>query len=184
MKEFRCLVVARHPPRALAAAVRDRICEVAPALEQVERITTRARVEQPEGAVSLVNEWRVNPDIPAALEGAITPEMLGWLDHAHWEPDLSACKWRIEPFFMPDAIRCEGLTRFEAAMGGRGVRATFEGRLDIDPSALSSVPLAWRAPASLGVEFLIGTLIPRNFRKTMDAVAALLESELQPVKAP
>jgi len=67
-------------------------------------------------------------------------------------------------------------------MGGRGTRAVFEGRLDIDPSAMSNIPMVWRAPASLGVEMLIGTIIPQNFRKTANAVAALLEA--QPISTP
>ena len=184
MKEFRCLVGVRHPPRPLAAAVRDRICRIAPSLENVEKIETLSRVERPEGGSALVNEWRVNPDLPPGLDGFITPDMLGWLDHAEWSADLTRCEWRIEPFFMAEAIHCKGSTRFEEAMGGRGSRATFEGQLDIAPAALASLQPAWRAPASLAVEFVIGTLIPRNFRKTVEAVADLLETEAQPTSAP
>jgi hypothetical protein len=69
-------------------------------------------------------------------------------------------------------------------MGGRGSRAIFEGQLDIDPSALGALQPAWRAPASLAVEMLIGTIIPKNFRKTVEAVAGLLEMERQPISAP
>ncbi|MBX3484889.1 hypothetical protein [Phenylobacterium sp.] len=184
MKDFRCLVGVRQPARPLAAAVRDRIGQVAGQLEQVEHIVTVSRLDRPDGGVALVNEWRVNPDVPPALQHLVTPDMLGWLDHSEWEPGLGACRWRIEPFFMREAIRCDGVTRFEPAMGGRGARAAFEGRLDIDPSALSTVPMSWRAPASLAVEFLIGTLIPRNFRKTVEAVAGLLETGGQPTSAP
>lgn len=176
MKDFRCLVGVRHPPSALAGAVRDLICEIGPSLENVEQIATVSRVERPDGSTALVNEWRVNPALPAALDGIVTRDMLGWLDHAEWTSDLTECDWRVEPFFMGEAIRCRGATRFEPAMGGRGTRAVFEGQLDIDPSALASLQPAWRAPASLAVEFMIGTLIPRNFRKTVEAVSGLLEA--------
>ena len=184
MKTFRCLVGVRQPPQALAAAVRDRIPEIAAGLEGVERIATLSRTEREAGGTVLVNEWRVNPDLPPAARGFVTPEMLGWLDHADWRADVAGCDWRIETFFMPEAIRCSGSTRFEPAMGGRGSRATFEGALDIDPAALATLQPAWRAPASLAVEFLIGTLIPRNFRKTVEAVADLLEAEAQPLSVP
>jgi hypothetical protein len=184
MKDFRCLVGVRQPAVQLARAVRDQIALVAPLLENVERIVTVSRVERLDGGLALVNEWRVNPSVPAGLESLITPEMLGWLDHAEWTSDIGTCRWRVEPFFMRGAIRCEGVTRFESAMGGRGARATFEGRLDVDPAALSTVPTAWRAPASLALEFLVGTLIPSNFRKTVDAAAGLLAAESQPHSAP
>jgi hypothetical protein len=176
MKEFRCLVGLRHPPRAVAAAIRDLMPEVAPSLEHVEEIATIARVDHPDGAASLVNAWRVNPALPPALSTVLTRDKLGWLDHADWSSDLSACRWRIEPNFMDEAIDCQGVTRFEAAMGGRGARVVFEGRLDIDPAALCAIPIAWRGPASLAVEMLIGTIIPKNFRKTAEAIAVLLDA--------
>jgi hypothetical protein len=126
--------------------------------------------------VVLVNEWRVNPALPAALDGYVSKDKLGWLDHADWDDDLAICRWRIEPFFMGEAIDCRGATRFEAAMGGRGAKITFDGQLDIDPAALSSIPAAWRAPASIAVEMLIGTTIPRNFRKTIEVIDSLLRA--------
>jgi hypothetical protein len=184
MKGFRCLVGLRHPTRQVAGAVRDLMPELAPVLEHVERISTLARVDRPDGGAALVNEWRVNPALPPGLDGVVTRDMLGWQDHADWAADLSECRWRIEPYFMAEAIDCRGTTRFEPAMGGRGTRALFEGQLDIDPSALSSLQPAWRVPASLAVEFLIGTVIPKNFRKTVEAVAAMLEAEGQPTSAP
>ena len=82
MKDFRCLVGVRQPAVQLAHAVRDQIALVAPLLEHVERIVTVSRVERPDGGLTLVNEWRVNPSVPAGLESLITPDMLGWLDHA------------------------------------------------------------------------------------------------------
>ena len=175
MKTFHCLVGAKLPPERLAAGVRDLLPDIAPSLDQVDAITTMERVARPDGGCTLVNEWRVRPALPPGLEGLVTPEMLGWRDHAEWSADLRLCTWRIEPYFMADAIDCRGTTRFEPAMGGRGARAIFEGALDIDPSAMASIPMAWRAPASLGVELLIGALIPQNFRKTVNAVAALLD---------
>jgi hypothetical protein len=184
MKAFRCLVGLRHPPQRVALGVRDWMGEVGPTLENVEQVATLARLERPDGGAALVNEWRVNPPLPAALNGVVTREMMGWLDHAEWAGDLSACSWRIEPFFMSEAIDCRGATRFEPAMGGRGSRVTFEGRLDIDPAALAALPAVWRGPASLAVEMLIGTLIPKNFRTAVEAVGARLERAGQPTSAP
>jgi hypothetical protein len=174
MKAFHTLVGLRHPAGNIGAAIRDRLPEIASSLDDVETITTISRDERADGGMMLVNEWRVNPKLPSALSGVIAPDKLGWLDYADWSADLSQCRWRIEPFFLGDAIHCEGTTRIEPAMGGRGARATFEGRLIVDPEALSAVPPMWRKSATSAVELLVGTLIPKNFRKTTDAIAALL----------
>jgi hypothetical protein len=184
MKEFRCLVGLRYPPDRVALGVRDWMGEVGPRLENVEQVSTIVRVERPDGGTGLVNEWRVNPELPATLNGVVSRDMMGWLDHAEWAPDLTACEWRIEPFFMSEAIDCRGTTRFEPAMGARGSRVTFEGRLDIDPAALATLPAMWRGPASIAVEMLIGTLIPKNFRTAVEAVGGLLSTRDQPTSAP
>lgn len=175
MKSFRCLVGLRHPADRVAPAIRDRLADIAPDLDDVERINIVERQEQPDGGLLLVNEWRISPKLPAALQNYVTPDMLGWLDRAEWSADATLCRWRIEPYFMPEAIRCSGETRFEPAMGGRGARVTFEGTLDVDPAALARIPAAWRLPASTAIEMVVGTMIPKNFRKTTDAVATLLE---------
>ena len=174
MKQFHALVGLRHPAPHIGAAIRDRLSEIAASLDDVETITTVSRDERADGGMMLVNEWRVNPKLPAALSTVITPDKLGWLDYADWSADLSQCRWRIEPFFLADAIRCEGTTRIEPAMGGRGARAIFEGTLAVDPDALSAVPAMWRRSATTAIEVLVGTLIPKNFRKTTDAISALL----------
>jgi len=174
MKAFRCLIGLRYPVSDVAPAVRDRLADIAPDLDDVERISVIERREQADGRLLLINEWRINPKLPSALDSYVTADMLGWRDHAEWSSDATLCRWRIEPYFMPEAIRCTGETRFEAAMGGRGARVTFEGTLDVDPAALARVPAAWRVPASAAIELLVGTLIPRNFRKTTDAVVSLL----------
>jgi hypothetical protein len=174
MKSFHCLVGLRYPVSQVAPAVRDRLVDIASDLDDVERISVIERREQPHGGLLLVNEWRINPKLPAALGNFIDSAMLGWRDHAEWSADAMLCRWRIEPYFMPEAIHCAGETRFESAMAGRGARATFEGTLDVDPSALARIPAAWRLPASAAIELLVGTLIPKNFRKTTDAVVNLL----------
>ena len=143
MKEFRCLVGVRHPPRPLAAAVRDRICRIAPSLENVEKIETVSRVERPEGGAALVNEWRVNPDLPPGLDGFITPDMLGWLDHAEWSADLTRCEWRIEPFFMAEAIRW-----FYAIRAGPAASCTAASRSNHSYSNLMVVMATALVPAS------------------------------------
>ncbi len=173
VKDFHTLVGVRQPLGMVAAAIRDRLPEIAPSLADVTGVSVVDRHVDDDGRTHLVNEWRVEPKLPGALKQAIPDDMLGWNDHAIWSADLTECTWRIEPFFMPGAIRCGGTTRFETAMGGRGTKATFAGDFEIDPSALAKIPAAWRGAATSAIELIVGTMIPRNFRKTMEAAAAL-----------
>lgn len=175
MKPFQTLVGVRKPLLDIAAAVRDRLPEIAPSLADVSSIAVTHREEQADGSTRLVNEWRVDPKLPGPVRQAIAEEMLGWNDHAIWNADLTECSWRIEPFFMPGAIHCAGTTRFEPAMGGRGTKAMFAGEFDVDAAALTMVPASLRGAAIPALEAVVGTLIPRNFRKTVEAAAELLK---------
>ncbi|MGB3472494.1 MAG: hypothetical protein WBA51_16895 [Erythrobacter sp.] len=175
MKPFQTLVGVRKPLPDLAATVRDRLPDIATALTDVSSILVIKREHGEDGSAQLVNEWRVEPKLPGPVREAISDDMLGWNDHAIWTADLTECVWRIEPFFMPGAIRCAGTTRFEPAMGGRGTKAIFTGEFDIDAAALSKVPPSLRGAAVSALEAMMGSMIPRNFRKTIEAAADLLE---------
>lgn len=175
MKSFHTLVGVRKPLPDIAVVVRDRLPEIAPVLADVSSIEVTEREDSADGSTRLINKWRIDPKLPGPVKQAISEDMLGWNDHAVWNIDLTECIWRIEPFFMPGAIRCSGTTRFETAMGGRGTKAIFEGEFDVDSAALTKVPTQWRGAAMSAIETVVGTMIPRNFRKTLEAAAELLE---------
>jgi hypothetical protein len=171
MTPFHCFIGMKYPSDQVAKIIRDHLSELAGDLDDVDTIQPVERALLKDGSLTLVNEWRVRPKIPDMLGDLVDSTKLGWLDTAHWLPDGTACTWRIDPFFMPGAIRCAGSTRFEPAMGGRGVRVSFEGKLEIESAAFQAVPASLRSAATKGIESLVSALIPKNFRKTTDAVA-------------
>ncbi|MFB0610971.1 hypothetical protein [Aurantiacibacter poecillastricola] len=175
MKPFQTLVGVRKPLPDIAAVIRDRLPEIAPALADVSHIEVTCREDREDGSTLLINEWRVDPKLPGPVRQAISDEMLGWNDHAVWTVDLTECTWRIEPFFMPGAIHCAGATRFEPAMGGHGTKAIFSGEFAVDASALAKIPPGLRGAAVSAVETIVGSMVPRNFRHTIEAAARLLD---------
>ena len=128
----------------------------------------RAVVTVPSGHVGLM--WK-------RFRGDLTPfsRSLGaWTDRAAWHGDLHECRWRIEPDFLSDGIRCAGITRYGTALGGRGTRVTFEGTLDVRAARVPGLPALLGDAASGIIEpFLVG-MIPKSLRKLGDAVTALL----------
>jgi hypothetical protein len=175
MKPFKSLIIVKHPLDTVWTTIRDRMPEMAPMLDDVASITVVERYENGNGVVGLVNEWRIGLKIPAAMSSFVRPEMLGWIDRAEWSAETHECRWAIQPFFLADAVRCSGTTRYEPAIGGRGTRITFAGTLDVDRGRLGSIPASLGIPVSAAIETLVSTLIPKNFRKTTDALEKLLE---------
>jgi hypothetical protein len=174
MKPFKTFAMVKHPVDVVYATVRDRLAELVPLLGDVDAVTTESREDGPGGTVRLVNRWKARADVPAALSSVIRPDMLAWLDRAEWREAERACHWRIEPLFAPDRTQCEGVTRYEPAMGGRGTRITFDGGIAVTAKGLPGVPAMLEGVVAGGIESLVTTLVPRNFQKLAGAVEKLL----------
>lgn len=174
MKTFKIIVVVKHPPALVWATIRDRLAEVVPLLDDIEKITVVERKEEMDGTVRLVSLWKANPKIPAMLASVVKPSMLAWIDRAEWNPRVYECKWRVEPQFFPERTRCSGITKYETAMGGKGTRITFEGSLDVASHNLAGVPSFLENSISSGIEAFVTTVIPKNFRKITEALGTFL----------
>jgi hypothetical protein len=171
MKEFKSLVVVPQPPERLWTAVRDRLQELVPLLDDIDAVTVESRETKPDGTVHIVNSWRARPPIPAALAAALRPEMLSWTDRAEWRADGRECRWRIEPHFYPERTRCRGVTLYEAAMAGRGTRVTFVGTLEVSAANLAGVPAFLEEITARAIESFVTSMIPRNFQKLVRVAA-------------
>jgi hypothetical protein len=102
---------------------------------------------------------------------------VGWVDTAVWDSATMICTWSIKPYVFPDHIDCQGTTSYEAAMGGRGTRVTFQGGFDLAPGALGGLAKPLERPVGSFVESIISTMIPKNTRKIIEAAAAQLAAE-------
>lgn len=172
MKEFSALVVVRTPPDRLFAAMRDRLGELAAALADIERVDQLER-RQDGDSLLVVSRWHARQTVPALLQQRLGHSRIDWVDRAHWNEPRLACAWSIVPSLGDGAITCAGETTFHPAMGGRGARAQFAGRLDIAPDYLAAVAGSFHGPVRTLVETIATSLIPANFRAMAEAAAKL-----------
>jgi hypothetical protein len=181
MKTFKSVIMVKYPKEEVWRAMRDRLPEMTPYLDDVAAITQEERKEQADGSLKLINVWKADIKIPSLFQSVIDPSTLSWTDRAEWFEKESRCRWTIEPHFFTDCIRCAGTTRFEPAIGGRGTRITFEGEMEILTKKIAGLPPFMEATAAKTVESLVISLIPKNFRKIIDALSVLLK-EKHPAK--
>lgn len=177
MKKFKSVTIVKQPKALVWKAMRDRLPETVPFLDNVAAITQVRREELADGSVQLINLWKADVKIPGAIQSIIDPSNLSWLDRAEWFEASNRCQWRIEPQFFTDHIRCAGNTHFEPALGGRGTRITFEGELEITVSNIAGLPTFMQVAVSNAMESLVTSLVPKNFRKITDALSLLLEQK-------
>jgi hypothetical protein len=180
MKKFKSVIIVKQPQALVWKAMRDRLPETVPFLDNVAAITQTHREEPTAGFVRLINLWKADVKIPGAIQSIVDPSNLSWLDRAEWFEASNKCQWRIEPQFFTDHIRCVGNTYFEPALGGRGTRITFEGELEITVGAIAGLPAFMQATVSKAMESLVTSLIPKNFRKITEAISILLEPKRNP----
>jgi hypothetical protein len=156
--------------------MRDHLPEFAGKIADVDRVREIERRVEPDGAVSIVNEWWARQRLPTALSAMLKIDRFGWIDRNRWDGASGICRWTIEPCAFSEHIACRGETGFAPAMGARGARVTFVGELDIKPSLLGALSPA--APMLSGfVESIVTTIIPRNLRAVAEAAAGFGQSD-------
>jgi hypothetical protein len=170
MKPFRDIVIVKQPVAHMWTTVRDRLPELAPLLEDIERITPLER-EACAGGWRLVNEWCSRQRVPTLLQSRLGAAAVSWIDRNEWEDGTHLCRWSIEPSLLSEHIRCAGTTRYEPAMGGRGTRVTFAGDFELGAGALAGLAGPLERPLAAFVESIVTILIPKNLRKVMEAAA-------------
>lgn len=176
MKQFRALVVVRQPLEPVWETVRDRLPELVPRIDDVERIAVLER-EEDEGRVRLVNEWVAAQRIPDMVARTIGANEIGWIDRCEWDDGSRVGHWTIEPLVLADAVSCSGTTSYEPAMGGRGVRVTVEGSFELAGSALDGLARSLHRPVTTFVESIVSTMIPRSTRHVVQTAAELVAEE-------
>jgi len=175
MRPFKSVTIVKYPLDLVWITIRDRLSELAPFMDDIEKVICLEREEQPDGTIRLVNLWQVNPKLPALRVADLSPEALAWIDRAEWQVHNYECSWRIESHLLPEHIQCLGRTRYEPAIGGRGTRITFEGQLEMTTHNLAGVPFFLDGTLLKGIELLATTLIPKNLRKLTEAVSVFLD---------
>ncbi len=183
MKPFKSVAIVKHPIEQVWLTVLNRLPDLVPFMEDMEKISQLKREDLPYGVTRLDNLWQAKPMLrlspgssTATGQGLqLKPEMFAWIDRAEWRPQDHACHWQIESRFMPDALKCWGVTSYEPAIGGRGTRVTFEGKLGMSTGTL--LPGLGFLDGSLmsGFETLASSLIPKNMRKMTEAVGIFLD---------
>jgi hypothetical protein len=180
MKRFKTLIVVKHPKQQVWEALRDRLSELAAFMDDVSSIKQLERKHVASGRVQLTNLWTADIEIPQAICSILHANEVSWVDRAEWTDSKSQCEWRIEPQFLTEHIKCAGMTSFDAAIGGRGTRVTFEGMIEITLTSRIGIPNFMLGTAIRAIESLVTTLIPKNFQKMTGALSHLLEQSTKP----
>lgn len=176
MKVFKSIVVVNASLEPVWATVRDRLPELVAAMDDIDRVVVVERTETEQGRVCLTNEWHAKMQVPEMLRSRLQADAIGWTDRNEWTDSNRTCQWSIEPWVLRDFVRCSGITRYEPAIGGRGTRVTFEGNFQLGQGALSGLAGALAAPLSPLIEAIVTTVIPKNFRKVVEAAAKMHET--------
>lgn len=173
MKEFKSLIIVKHPIDRVWETIKERMPELAEKLPDIKEVVVKSSRESDGGKVDLITFWKADIKIPSMLHSIVDPSTLSWTDEAYWLPRQRECHWKIQTHFLEGRVECSGLTTYEPAMGGKGTKIVFSGSLDISTAGLSVPKLADKKMADT-IEPLVGSMLIRNFRKVTEAIPEVM----------
>lgn len=135
----------------------ERLARALPPIEAIEQVEHTLV----DGALRRAWRYRANAPIPAFARGAITKEMLAWVETSDYSLADHASRWSIDPNVKPDwkrFFRADGTYRLTRRPEGRTAR-TVEGVVEVKVAMVG--PIAER-------------IIVAEVRKTFDAEASVL----------
>jgi hypothetical protein len=136
----------------------------------IQKVDKRAKKSP--NSVHVISTWKADPPLPSFLKGFIKPGMLIWTDDAVWANDETTCHFNIRTHYQVEDIYCEGIIQCQAA-GAKATKITYSGKLTIKRTSKSSIFMT--GFIIRGIEALAGTIIERNFTKTVKGLEAFIK---------
>ena len=157
-------------------AYRDELNSLVQYLPNISKIETVSREEPESGIVTLENHWYAEANIPKVAQAFIKPDMLKWIDYARWNLNDWTCEWRIETFFMREAVSCSGKNYFKV-QGEQSTGLTITGDLNLNMKAVPGVPRLLAGTVKPQLEKFIVALITPNFHTINEGIVSHLNSK-------
>jgi len=152
-------VVLPFPRERVFNTYRDKLADLSRYLPNVRSIQVLQRTD--EGTVSrMLNRWRGGGEVPAVARSFLSEDLLQWDDHATWDAAAWTCHWRTEVSAFKDAVRAEGINRFEE-VGPGSTRLAIAGVIEVDATKVKGVPRLLAGGVGTAIEsFLVATIRP------------------------
>jgi hypothetical protein len=157
-------------------AYRDDLTSLVQYLPNISKIEIASREEPEDGIVKLENHWYAEAKIPKVGQAFIKQDMLKWIDYAHWNLNDWTCDWRIETFFMREAVSCSGKNYFKV-QSDDSTGLTITGDLTLNMKAVPGVPRLLAGAVKPQLEKFIVALITPNFHTINEGIVSFLKSQ-------
>lgn len=163
----RRMVMVRHAPERVAAALRDELPAVAMHLRGIDEIRLLERIDDGSGVIRTVHEWRAGSTLAALLKDRIDGGALTWIERSEWSERPLQSTWTVESALLKGGLVGSGSTQVEAAMGGRGARLHLSVSTAIAAGALGPIGVGrWK----VGLEDAAAALLARVLQELGGAV--------------
>lgn len=169
----RRMVMVRHTPERVAAALRDELPAVAMHLRGVDEIRLLERLDEGNGTIRAVHQWRAASTLSAMLRDHLDGDALTWIERSNWQSNPLQSSWTVESELLKGGLVGSGTTQVESAMGGRGTRLHLGISTSIAPGALGPLGIGrWK----FGLEDAAAALLARILQELGSAVDSYLRN--------
>lgn len=166
--------VIKFPRELTYRTYRDELPELVKHLPNVRSIEVKERQDEGD-TVRFVNVWEGGGEIPRAIRGVLSEDMLSWHDYATWKEAEWLCEWHIETHSFREAVKCSGVNRF-IEIDGERTRLEIRGDLSIDLKKVKGVPSFLAGSLGRTVEQFMVKQITTNLTSVSQGLSSYLES--------
>ena len=168
--------ILQFPQNTVFEAYRDNLVDLVDYLPNISKIEIAKREEPQPHVVKFENHWYAQAPIPKMAQAFIKPEMLKWIDYAEWNHENFTCDWKIETFFMREAVTCKGQNKFRV-LDDNSMELTIGGNLSIDTKKVPGIPRLLAGKIKPQIEKFIIALITPNFHKINSGIEQFLRAQ-------
>jgi len=167
-----------YPIDVVFTTYRDKQPEYTKFVPNLRKVVVLKREERSEHEVYQNVEWHGFGQIPAAVRAILHPHMIKWKDEQLWDTRAMTEKWKIEPYFFKEFVKCEGTWSFFPE-GENRTRVELDGFFSVNITHFPGVPkIIYQAAGSI-IEKFIGHYVKPNLIANSKGIKKFFEEELK-----
>ncbi len=165
----------RHPREVVFSAHKDRLLEIVPFLEDVEKIELRGRASHADGREEQTHLWYGSPSVvPALVRPMVPPHLLQWLQKTVWSRKTWTAEWTIDVPGLGGTVEASGRNVYVEA-GGK-CRIEVSGDFAFRPEKVKELAAVPASVVPMVEKIVVGLIVPL-VQRTGVAVSRFLDEE-------
>lgn len=165
----------RHPRAVVFSAHKDRLIEIVPLLEDVDKVELRGRTLHADGREEQVHLWYGSPSVvPALVRPMVPAHLLQWRQKTVWDRRSWTATWEIDVPGLGGTVEASGRNVYVEADGRCRIEVT--GDFAFRPDRVKELAAVPSSVVPMVEKVVVGLIVPL-VQRTGVAVSRFLDED-------